>query len=237
MSRIATTLTRRPPDVDMLVTILQESTQTSEATRQAANELFAYSYSMQQQINKKLDTLLNTPRVTTAALSMCFNLDPEILEGFTVEEVVDEKKKDKVWRIFHNGSSSSSEITKAYNSLRRKLLKRFGLAEIDFKMLSESIIQAYHWNEDEVEDVDNVLLDTAIIETAYNINKKFTIPQLKQKLPNINKKTKDIEDLLINNGWEYVQYKNSRVKYFFKDLPLEIESKKVYLLEENYDTN
>jgi hypothetical protein len=111
------------------------------------------------------------------------------------------------------------------------------LAEIDFKMLSESIIQAYHWNEDEVEDVDNVLLDTAIIETAYNINKKFTIPQLKQKLPNINKKTKDIEDLLITNGWEYVQYKNSRVKYFFKDLPLEIEPKKVYLLEENYDTN
>jgi hypothetical protein len=235
MSKITTTLAKRPPDVDMLVAVLQESTQTSEATRQAATDLIAYSCSMQQQINRKLDTLINTPRVTTAALSMCFNSDPEILEGFTVEEVVDEKKKDKVWRIFYNGSSSSSEITKAYNSLRRKLLRRFGLAEIDFKMLSESIIQAYHWNEDEIIDVDNVLLDTAIVETAYNIDKKFTIPQLKQKLPNINKKTKDIEDLLINNGWEYVQYKNSRVKYFFKESVPQIAPTKVYLLEQEYD--
>lgn len=216
MSKIVSALSKRPPDVMVLTSVLQEASQSSEQTQLAAIEILAYVSHVHQKLEHKLDTLINTPKVTTSVLSMFFNLNPDILEGFTVEEVFDAKKKDNVWKIFYNGSDSSAQITKAYNSVRKKLLNRFGLAEIDFKMLSEAIIQAHHWCGDSEEDMTTILLDTAVIEVACNMEKKFTISKLKEKLPSLNRKTKDIETLLLNNGWEYMQYQNSRVKYFFK---------------------
>ena len=71
--------------------------------------------------------------------------------------------------------------------------------------------------EDESEQVNAVVLDAAILEVAYNTPKKFTISELKKKLPSLRRRTKDIEALLLENGWTFIQYQNSRVKYFNRE--------------------
>lgn len=222
MSEIIKALARRPPDTEVLTRVLLESSQTGDDYFKGhVLEVTSFIGSLHKKLDQLQDSIDKQAqvvhRITTSKLSNFFNLNPEVLLGFTVEKVLDEKKKDYVWKIFYNGSESSADITEAYNIIRKKLLSTFGYCDVDFKMMSESIIQAYHWAQDNYKDTNDVVLDAAILEVAYNIPKKFTISELKKKLPSLRRRTKDIEALLLENGWTFIQYQNSRVKYFNRE--------------------
>lgn len=70
----------------------------------------------------------------------------------------------------------------------------------------------------QTQDINDYLTtETAIVETAVNFERLFTIPQLKKELPSLRLETKDIESLLLRYGWKIKQYGKSRVKYFYRE--------------------
>lgn len=56
-----------------------------------------------------------------------------------------------------------------------------------------------------------------LTEFLADINKQFTISDLKSKIPSLSLKTKEIENVLLLNGFNFKQYGTSRKKYFYRE--------------------
>lgn len=56
-----------------------------------------------------------------------------------------------------------------------------------------------------------------LTEFLADIDKQFTISDLKSKIPSLSLTTKQIEDVLIINRFTYKQYGASRKKYFYRE--------------------
>lgn len=58
--------------------------------------------------------------------------------------------------------------------------------------------------------------DVSILDTAYKFEKLFTVSDLRKLLPSLTLPTKEIAEILLNNGYILKTYPSSRMKYYLK---------------------
>jgi hypothetical protein len=204
-------LNKRPVDTDMVVQVLCESNNFSiEQSKLAVQSFLPSIVQLHNKMDKLIQKLDDTTRVSDSILAQYFLNNPYVLEGF---DVVEHSSKDQ-WIVTYNGEADNKTMTVAYNNLTLDLATAFGLREISFTTLSKAIIKAKHWHD---RTTNAASLETAIIETALSITHRVTIPELKKALPSLRLKTKEIEKILLDYGWQIKTHNNSRVKYFYRE--------------------
>jgi hypothetical protein len=204
-------LNKRPVDTDMVVQVLCESNNFSiEQSKLAVQSFLPSIVQLHNKMDKLIQKLDDTTRVSDSVLAQYFLNNPYVLEGF---DVVEHSSKDQ-WIVTYNGEADNKTMTVAYNNLTLDLATAFGLREISFTTLSKAIIKAKHWHD---RTTNTVSLETAIIETALSITHRVTIPELKKALPSLRLKTREIEKILLDYGWQIKTHNNSRVKYFYRE--------------------
>lgn len=209
--RMDRALNRKPVDTDMVVQVLCESTDfTIEQSKLVAQTFIPSVVKLSNQVDKLIQKLDDTTRVSDSVLAQYFLNKPYILEGF---DVVEHATKDQ-WIVTYNGKADNKTMTVAYNNLTLDLATGFGLREISFATLSKAIIKAKHWF-DRTTNVDT--LETVIVDTALSFDKLVTIPEIKKILPSLRLRTKQIEKILLDYGWQIKTHGSSRVKFFYRD--------------------
>lgn len=209
MNNLSKAVLRKPPDLEMAASVLAESTSLTIAQGKEAVMLYQpVLISLQQSIEKLNRTLENTQKLTAPNIARYFLVNPDLLVDF---DIVEDIEKDDV-QILYKGSSSKLEIRKAYNNLTAELMKVFGCKDISFKTMSEAILKAYDWQMSSTSDS----LDISILDTAYKFDKLFTVSDLRKVLPSLTLPTKEIADILLNNGYILKTYPSSRMKYYLK---------------------
>ena len=165
----------------------------------------------------KLDDLQkefsNSGKVSENKLATYFLNNPVSLEGFEV--VKDDETL--VYKVLYLGKDDKISITDGYNKLMKQLIKTFGFKDLSFQTLSNAIIRAYCWFQDDnnPSEVLQLTSESCIMEVVLSFFKQFTIPDIKQKLPDLDLTTKQIERILLLKGYSYKQYGNARKKYFY----------------------
>jgi hypothetical protein len=165
----------------------------------------------------KLDDLQkefsNSGKVSENKLATYFLNNPVSLEGFEV--VKDDETL--VYKVLYLGKDDKISITDGYNKLMKQLIKTFGFKDLSFQTLSNAIIRAYCWFQDDnnPSEVLQLTSESCIMEVVLSFSKQFTIPDIKQKLPDLDLTTKQIERILLLKGYSYKQYGSARKKYFY----------------------
>lgn len=215
-NKLLTALSRKPVDTELAVQVLVESTScTRQQTEEVLAEMLPVLIQLQVEAQMKLDHIIAQQekgfRITDSKLALYFRNNPVVLNGFDVERDEESCK----WVITYKGKSDRLTIDEAYNMLTKKLLTVFGAIDFKFSVISNAILKAYHWENSE-DTVEAMTFDSAVIEVASSFKKKFTIPEIRKRLPSLRMASKDIEKFLIDNGWEMTQYGSCRTKFFFK---------------------
>lgn len=214
--KLLTALSKKPVDTELAVQVLVEATDCSrENTEKIVAEMLPVLIQLQVEAQMKLDHIIAQQergiRLSDSKLALYFRNNPKILSGFDVEKDEDSCN----WVVTFNGQSDRMTITEAYNVLTQKLLPVFGAIEIKFSTITNAILKAYHWENSDLNSA-SVSIDAAIIEVVNSFNKKFSIPEIKKRLPSLKLSTKEVESFLLERGWEYKQYGTCRTKYFTK---------------------
>lgn len=214
--KLLTALSRKPVDTELAVQVLVEATACSrENTEKIVAEMLPVLIQLQVEAQMKLDHIIAQQekgiRLSDSKLALYFRNNPQVLSGFDVERDDDSCN----WVVTFNGKSDRMTITEAYNVLTQKLLPVFGAIEIKFSTITNAILKAYHWENSDLNSA-SVSVDAAIIEIANSFTRKFSIPEIKKRLPSLRLSSKEVENFLLERGWEYTQYGTCRTKYFTK---------------------
>ena len=126
-------------------------------------------------------------------------------------------KEELVYKVTYLGKDDKISITDGYNKMMKELIKIFGFKDLSFQTISNAIIRAYCWFQDShsPNEVLQLTSESCIAEVASSFSKQFTIPDIKQKLPDLTLTTKQVERILLLNNYNYKQYGTSRKKYFY----------------------
>lgn len=209
MNRLYTYLMRDPMDTSNIINILND---TTSLNRQQATEVVKEFLPAFIDIHKRLQGLVaqidNHGKISDSKLAMYFLNDLSLIEDFVV------KKEKGNLVIYYRGSNTPADISEGYNAINQKLLMTIGFSELPYKTISQAIVKAHHWQNS---DTGKITVEASIIEAALSFSKLFTIPQLRKSLPSLTMQTSTIEKILLDYGWEFKQYENNKVKYFFRN--------------------
>jgi hypothetical protein len=217
MNKLQSFLTKRPPELmkaaDILVQSHSVSTETAlDIIRKDFMPCIDAVYTMLDDLKTELS---NNGRISENKLATYFLANPAVLDGFEV--IRDEELK--TYRITYLGSDDKLSITDGYNKIMKQLIKVFGFKDLSFQTISNALIRAYCWYQDESQP-DQVLQltsESCIIDIVRCLDKQFTIPDIKKQLPDLSLSTKQIENILLLNGFSFKQYGTSRKKYFYRE--------------------
>lgn len=84
------------------------------------------------------------------------------------------------------------------------------------KVFKNSLLIPTKTEENSLQDID-VYHFKKLTEYLTNVEKQFTIPEIKKKLPDLTLSTKQVENILLLNGFSFKQYGASRKKYFYRE--------------------
>lgn len=196
-------------DTNNIINILND---TTSLNRKQATEVVKEFLPAFIDIHKRLQGLVtqidNHGKISDSKLAMYFLNDLTLIQDFSI------KREEGQLNIYYKDSKESADITEGYNSINERLLTKIGFSELPFKTISQAIIKAHQWQNS---DTGKITVEASIIETALSFSKLFTIPQLRKLLPSLTMQTSCIEKILLEYGWEFKQYENNKVKYFFRD--------------------
>ena len=216
MNKLQSFLTKRPPELmkaaDILVQSHAVSTETAlEIIRKDFMPCLEAVYTMLDDLKTELS---NTGKISENKLATYFLANPAVLEGFEV--IRDEDAK--AYRITYLGRDDKLFIPYGYNKVMKQLVKVFGFKDLSFQTISNALIRAYCWHQDESNpnQVLQLTSESCIIDIVRCLDKQFTIPDIKRQLPDLTLTTKQIENILLLNGFVFKQYGSSRKKYFSK---------------------
>ncbi|MCA6430260.1 MAG: GIY-YIG nuclease family protein [Cytophagales bacterium] len=97
-----------------------------------------------------------------------------------------------------------------YNEAVKNFLLRYQEYQLEF-FESNTDEKSVHNIQLTLEDLNH-----DIIKFVKNCTTQFTIPDIKRQLPDLTLTTKQIENILLLNGFVFKQYGTSRKKYFHK---------------------
>ena len=97
-----------------------------------------------------------------------------------------------------------------YNQFVKDFLLKYQQQQFEFFSfeLDEKFKENIHISENEVEE--------AILNVVGSFTRKFSIPEIKKRLPSLQLSSKEIESFLLERGWKVTQYGTCRTKYFTK---------------------
>lgn len=214
-------LKRKPIDFDTAKDIIGEITDLqSEAERIKVTNLFALVCSQliseavkaREGSSGKADTKTIKPN----KLALVLKDNEYLLTDFTV--VFDNNNENP--KICYKGNWDSATIYKAYDYLRLELSRFIGYREYDNSTISRAIMQAKNYLQYDREMVECNMVDAFVIEKAYSLinsrgnRKNLTIPELKKQLTSMTLSTKEVQDILVNAGWEIVKLGTCATKFF-----------------------
>ncbi len=216
MNKLQSFLTKRPPELmkaaDILVQSHSVSTETAlDIIRKDFMPCIDAVYTMLDDLKTELS---NNGKISENKLATYFLANPATVEGFEV--IRDEELK--TYRITYLGRDDKLAITDGYNKVMKQLIKVFGFKDLSFQTISNALIRAYCWYQDESKphQVLQLTSESCILDVVDSLNKQFTIPDIKKKLPDLTLSTKKIENILLMNNFTFKQYGSSRKKYFYR---------------------
>lgn len=215
MDKLQSLLTKRPPELMKAANILSQShsVSTEVALGIIQSNIMPILDAMFAKLEEVQKEVSNSGKVNENKLATCFLSNPALLEGFDV--IKDDN--ELVYKVTYLGKDDKISITDGYNKMMKELIKIFGFKDLSFQTISNAIIRAYCWFQDSrsPNEVLQLTSESCISEVASSFTKQFTIPDLKQKLPDLTLTTKQIERILLLNNYNYKQYGTSRKKYFY----------------------
>jgi hypothetical protein len=215
MDKLQSLLTKRPPELMKAANILSQShsVSTEVALGIIQSNIMPILDAMFAKLDEVQKEVSNSGKVNENKLATCFLSNPALLEGFDV--IKDDK--ELVYKVTYLGKEDKISITDGYNKMMKELIKIFGFKDLSFQTISNAIIRAYCWFQDShsPNEVLQLTSESCISEVASSFTKQFTIPDIKQKLPDLTLTTKQIERILLLNNYNYKQYGTSRKKYFY----------------------
>lgn len=98
-----------------------------------------------------------------------------------------------------------------YNNLVKDFLLKYQEHQLEFfkSESDEQFKEDLHISEDAVCE--------AILDVVNSFNRKFSIPEIKKRLPHITITSRQLEILLTTRNFTYTQYGTCRTKYFTKE--------------------
>lgn len=215
MDKLQSLLTKRPPELMKAANILSQShsVSTEVALGIIQSNIMPILDAMFAKLDEVQKEVSNSGKVNENKLATCFLSNPALLEGFDV--IKDDE--ELVYKVTYLGKEDKISITDGYNKMMKELIKIFGFKDLSFQTISNAIIRAYCWFQDShsPNEVLQLTSESCISEVASSFTKQFTIPDIKQKLPDLTLTTKQIERILLLNNYNYKQYGTSRKKYFY----------------------
>ena len=215
MDKLQSLLTKRPPELMKAANILSQShsVSTEVALGIIQSNIMPILDAMFAKLDEVQKEVSNSGKVNENKLATCFLSNPALLEGFNV--IKDDE--ELVYKVTYLGKDDKISITDGYNKMMKELIKIFGFKDLSFQTISNAIIRAYCWFQDShsPNEVLQLTSESCISEVAGSFTKQFTIPDIKQKLPDLTLSTKQIERILLLNNYNYKQYGTSRKKYFY----------------------
>lgn len=215
MDKLQSLLTKRPPELMKAASILSQShsVSTEVALGIIQSNIMPILDAMFAKLDEVQKEVSNSGKVNENKLATCFLSNPVLLEGFDV--IKDDE--ELVYKVTYLGKDDKISITDGYNKMMKELIKIFGFKDLSFQTISNAIIRAYCWFQDShsPNEVLQLTSESCISEVASSFSKQFTIPDIKQKLPDLTLTTKQIERILLLNNYNYKQYGTSRKKYFY----------------------
>lgn len=215
MDKLQSLLTKRPPELMKAANILSQShsVSTEVALGIIQSNIMPILDAMFAKLDEVQKEVFNSGKVNENKLATCFLSNPALLEGFDVIK----DKEELVYKVTYLGKDDKISITDGYNKMMKELIKIFGFKDLSFQTISNAIIRAYCWFQDShsPNEVLQLTSESCISEVASSFTKQFTIPDIKQKLPDLTLTTKQIERILLLNNYNYKQYGTSRKKYFY----------------------
>jgi hypothetical protein len=216
MNNLESLLTKRPPELMKAANLLVQS--HSVSTEVALSIIQKEFMPMLTAVYTKLDEvqkeLSSSGKVSENKLATYFLSNPTSLEGFAVVKDTDTLN----YKVTYLGKDDKISITDGYNKVMKELIRVFGFKDLSFHTLSNAIIRAYCWFQEGNNSPNEVLQltsESCLLEVASSFSKQFTIPEIKQKLPELDLPTKQIERVLLLNNFGFKQYGTSRKKYFY----------------------
>lgn len=209
-NQLSFALSKKPPDIVYAAEVLKEATGiTVEQGIHTANMFMDALLQIEEATKILRDVASTRVKLTETKLALHFLNNPFLLEDIAV------KKEEKGDVITYKNSRNINDIRIGYNKITYELIKTFGCTSIPFKTISEAILKATDWFNQEINPSDTVSI--SIIEVANTFTKLFRIPELKKLLPSLRLSTKEIELVLLSNGFKCVKYKTSNSKFFQKE--------------------
>lgn len=216
MNKLESLLTKRPPELMKAANLLVQS--HSVSTEVALDIIQKDFMPMLNAVYTKLDEvqkeLSSSGKVSENKLATYFLSNPTSLDGFEVIKDIDTLN----YKVTYLGKDDKISITDGYNKVMKELIRVFGFKDLSFHTLSNAIIRAYCWFQEGNNSPNEVLQltsESCLLEVAFSFSKQFTIPEIKQKLPELDLPTKQIERILLLNNFSFKQYGTSRKKYFY----------------------
>lgn len=216
MNKIHSLLSKRPPELMKAANLLVQS--HSVSTEAALSIIEKEFMPMLVDIHTKLEAvqqeLASSGKVSENKLATYFLTNQTALEGFDVIE----DEETLTYKVTYLDKEDKISITNGYNKIMKELIKVFGFKDLSFHTLSNAIIRAYCWFKEGKNNPSEVLQltsESCLLEIASSFVKQFTIPEIKQKLPELDLPTKQIERILLFNDFNFKQYGTSRKKYFY----------------------
>jgi hypothetical protein len=221
VSNLQIEVRRTPPDFETTRRIISELTGVDEepSLTKVTQVVELLSQSFLSEVAKLIAANENTREGKTIKpnkLALLLRQNTYLLNDFDV--VADENGENL--KIHYKGKSDTVTVYKAYDYLRLELARFVGYREFDNRTISRAIMQAKNYLEYDKDFIDCNIADALVVEKAYALfysrgnRKNITIPELKRTIDSVELTTKEIQDILLNAGWEYTTSGTCPTKFF-----------------------
>lgn len=221
VSNLQIEVRRTPPDFETTRRIISELTGVDEepSLTKVTQVVELLSQSFLSEVAKLIAANENTREGKTIKpnkLALLLRQNTYLLNDFDV--VADEDGENL--KIHYKGKSDTVTVYKAYDYLRLELARFVGYREFDNRTISRAIMQAKNYLEYDKDFIDCNIADALVIEKAYALfysrgnRKNITIPELKRTIDSVDLTTKEVQDILLNAGWEYTTSGTCPTKFF-----------------------
>lgn len=221
VSNLKIEVRRTPPDFETTRRIISELTGVDEepSLTKVTQVVELLSQSFLSEVAKLIAANENTREGKTIKpnkLALLLRQNTYLLNDFDV--VADENGENL--KIHYKGKADTVTVYKAYDYLRLELARFVGYREFDNRTISRAIMQAKNYLEYDKDFIDCNIADALVVEKAYALfysrgnRKNITIPELKRTIDSVDLSTKEIQDILLNAGWEYTTSGTCPTKFF-----------------------
>lgn len=221
VSNLQIEVRRTPPDFETTRRIISELTGVDEepSLTKVTQVVELLSQSFLSEVAKLIAANENTREGKTIKpnkLALLLRQNTYLLNDFDV--VADEDGENL--KIHYKGKSDTVTVYKAYDYLRLELARFVGYREFDNRTISRAIMQAKNYLEYDKDFIDCNIADALVVEKAYALfysranRKNITIPELKRTIDSVDLTTKEVQDILLNAGWEYTTSGTCPTKFF-----------------------